>query len=148
MSRDCMKRVSKCKKDGCSCRNTVIYLATPYTHESKEVEEERFKAVTILSGLLVRDGIVNFSPITQSHEQNRLVGLPGTWDYWQYVDEVILKRCDELWIFANEGWQKSVGVQGEVDIAIAEGMPILYVKLNEDQTDFEFISEEEAKEIL
>lgn len=130
---------------GYTGQNRLIYLATPYSHECKKIEQERFIRVTIVSGLLIKAGIINFSPITQSHEQNRMVNLPGHWDFWQHIDTEFLHRCDELFVLAEPGWQESTGVTAEIEIMEELGKPIHYILYDEDINEIYMISEEEAR---
>lgn len=128
-------------------KKTIVYLATPYTHVRKEVEQLRFEKVTLVSGLLVRNKIVNFSPITQSHEQHLVVDLPGDWEYWKYFDEQFLYICDELWILCEPGWKESVGVTAEIEIMEHLKKPVKYI-VHDDKTDsIIHITREEALEI-
>ena len=122
----------------------LIYLASPYSHPNKEVMEERFKKVTYVSGMLMRTGTVNFSPITQSHEQCKLVNLPTDWDFWQTADEAILNVCDELWILCIPGWKESLGVQAETKYAKAQKKPVHYVQIDSDTGSVFILKEEDA----
>lgn len=107
--------------------NKLVYLAVPYTHPKRSVREFRFKRVTEVSAMLVSQGIANFSPITQSHLQAKHYKLPHTWDFWKRIDTIFLERCDSLFVLTLEGWESSVGVTAEIDIARRLGKPIRYL---------------------
>lgn len=111
--------------------NKLIYLAVPYSHPDEAVRLQRFETVTLVSALLIKQGVVNFSPITQSHEQAESHDLPGDWAFWETVDKVFLDRCDELYVLALPGWKDSVGVTAEIEHMKNSGKPIRYVSLNE-----------------
>jgi hypothetical protein len=128
-----------------SGRAKIIYLATPYSHKSRAVEEARFRTVTIVSGLLITRGVINFSPITQSHEQNRMINLPGSWDFWKDVDTEFLHRCDELHVLAVSGWQVSQGVLAEIEIMKGLGKPIKYIHFIESTMKLVYIDEMVAR---
>lgn len=129
-------------------KGKLVYLATPYTHEDKAVEALRFRQVTEVSGLLVRNGVANVSPITQSHEQHIYVpNLPTTWDYWKSVDEIILSRCDEIYVLCIEGWDKSVGVTAEIEIAKSLKMPVKYIMYSMEDCSVYSLSEKEARDL-
>lgn len=147
MTKDCTKMGSKSTKCVHTGGKEIIYLATPYTHKRRDVEQRRFERVTIVSGLLIKKGIINFSPITQSHEQNRLVDLPGHWDFWQFVDTEFLHRCDEMYVLADPGWQESAGVTAEIEIMKKLGKSIKFIKYVEADDEVVFITESEARRV-
>lgn len=126
-------------------RKKVIYLATPYTHESAAVEEHRFLKVTEVSGLLLDHGIVNISPITQSHEQCKMFDLDGTWEFWQHIDREFLHRCDELYVLCEDGWQTSVGVAAEIEYMTKLNKPIKYLFYAATVQKLYYIPEEQAR---
>lgn len=142
--KDCMKTDSNSEKNRVADRK-LVYLATPYTHESRLVECERFEKVTYVSALMVERGIVNYSPITHSHQQNESKDLPGNWAFWEFVDREFLRRSDELWVLAETGWSDSVGVTAEIEYAKELGMPVKYINYMKENDWLDFISEEEAR---
>ena len=120
----------------------IAYLATPYTYKAssflgmrKKVERERFKMVTEVSVLLSQQGIINFSPITQSHVQKTIaskmnVKLGGSWSFWKTTDLLMLSVCSALYVLREPGWGVSVGVQGEMKEANRLGLPIYFIDYN------------------
>ena len=139
----------------------LIYLAVPYTDKRipekdrvpgdlTALEERRFKQVTVVSGRLAQSGIANFSPITQSHEQNRMVKMGGTWEDWKAIDEVFLAKADEIWILAIPGWSVSSGVTAEIQFMKDAGRPVKYINplVVEDQHNEYFITEAEARMVV
>ena len=103
-----------------SYKNTdiCVYLASPYTHSSKEIMKRRYLTITHMSAHLSSLAIPHFCPITQSHvEQEVKPELETTWEYWQKVDTEMVKRMDELWICSMPGIEKSKGVIAEFKIA-------------------------------
>ena len=109
----------------------LVYLATPYSHPDEVVRLQRFKDVTLVSALLITQGVVNFSPITQSHEQAESYDLPTDWSFWGEVDKVFLDRCNEIYVLALPGWRDSIGVTAEIAYMKDQGKPVRYVSLNE-----------------
>lgn len=110
----------------------MVYLAGPYTHRLRRIRHERYRRLTKASAILIEKNVINFSPITQSHEQCRAYKLPHKWKFWKHVDTEFVRRCDELWILEEPGWDKSVGVAGEIKIAKKLGKPIYMIKLDEE----------------
>lgn len=111
----------------------LIYLASPYNHAEPEVRERRFQLVVEATAALMRDGHVVYSPIAHNHHVAVYPGFPRTWDYWSRFDEVILSRCDRLWILMIDGWRESVGIKGEIEIAGRLGLPVQYITIANNQ---------------
>jgi nucleoside 2-deoxyribosyltransferase len=105
----------------------MIYLASPYSHPDLLVREARFAAACLATAELVRAGRPVFSPIVQSHPLAQL-GLPTDWSFWKRIDEACLRRCDAVFVLTIDGWQQSVGVRAEIEIATAQGKPVHYLE--------------------
>ena len=104
----------------------MIYLASPYSDADPAVEQARFDAVCRAAAALMRQGLLVFSPIAHSHPIARF-GLPRDWAFWQRYDIAFLAQCDELWVLMLAGWESSVGVRAEIDIAREMGKPVRLV---------------------
>jgi hypothetical protein len=53
--------------------------------------------------------------------------MPTNWAFWHTFNEEFIKACSKLLIVTLPGWQKSVGVSGEVAIAKKHKIPIEYI---------------------
>ena len=98
----------------------MVYLASPYTHENREVETERFIAAVKACGWLmvnISDVQMIYSPIAHTHPIADVCTLPGFWSFWEACDKCMLSRCDEIWILTLDGWETSTGVTAERQIA-------------------------------
>jgi nucleoside 2-deoxyribosyltransferase len=106
---------------------TLVYLASPYSHPDPAFREQRFQAACRAVIEFLRAGQPVFSPIVHSHA---LVehGLPTDWRFWERFDRTHLARCDEVVVLMLDGWQESVGVAAELDIATTLGKPIRYLE--------------------
>ncbi len=105
---------------------SYIYLASPYSHEFPIVREKRFLDVCEAAGHLMKRGYHIFSPIAHCHPIAKLCDLPKGFDYWNEYDYVLLAGAKELWVLTLEGWEKSTGIQGEVQIADEYGKPVRF----------------------
>lgn len=105
--------------------NKLIYLASPYGHaQPASVRHFRYMAVLEAEAALMKQGLMVYSPIVHRHP-GALLGLyPLGWDYWKTFDELILSRCDELYVLMLEGWSQSTGVAAEIEIAEHLGKPV------------------------
>lgn len=106
--------------------DSVIYLASPYSHPDFAVREARFRAACRAAAELMRAGHVVLCPVAHSHPLTAF-GLPTDWSYWERCDREFLRRCDEVAVLMLDGWQASVGVQAEIRYAQELGKPVRYV---------------------
>lgn len=105
----------------------LIYLASPYTHKEKRVEEQRFSQICWVAGMLIERGHHIFCPIAMAHSIKMRCGLTGKFDYWEEFDKRMIDACDELWVVMIKGWLTSVGVAAEIEYAHKLGYVIRYV---------------------
>lgn len=109
----------------------LVYLACPYTHDDPAVREDRYRKVSRVAGLLMLyNGVHVYSPISMGHQlwhEIEALGGSFTWDFWEELDTVMVKKCDALWVYCLPGWQDSVGVTAEIKIAKAAGIPVQYI---------------------
>ena len=108
-----------------------VYLATSYSHKWGIVRWWRYKKVTKCLGVLSARyvGQYNFfSPITHSHKlvpyiPERL----NTHGFWLGIDFDWIDTCDEVWVYMQDGWDFSHGVNEELKYAKGKGMKVRYI---------------------
>lgn len=106
----------------------IIYLAAPYKHEKESVIEYRVDQVNKKAAQLMEQGYIIFSSVSHSHPISKYCQVdPCNSDFWLKQDLPFLHVCDELWIYRLQGWDKSVGIQKEIEYAIRLGKPIRYI---------------------
>lgn len=108
--------------------NSLIYLASPYSHPDLNVRKERFRIANQVAGRLLNAGHFVFSPISMSHPVAMDASLPGDWQFWKAFDTAMLARCQKVVVIDIEGTSTSVGVQAEIAIAKDFGIPVEYLK--------------------
>lgn len=106
----------------------MIYLATPYSHKVRDVMVARFEFSSVVAYWLMTQGDIVFAPISHSHPINELVHSNPTWEFWAKQDLGILRHCERLKVLTLPGWEKSVGVQAELNFARECGIGIGYIK--------------------
>ena len=109
---------------------SIIYLAAPYSHKDKAVMQDRFEWVSAVCAELMKKGYVVFSPITYSHQLSIDHSLPCNWEFWKNIDETFLKVCDGMLVLTLDGWEESVGLKAEVELAIKKAIPIKGIDTN------------------
>ena len=92
----------------------MIYLASPYAHEEKQIMEHRFNRVVDACAELILHHIPVFSPIAHNHPIAKAHKMPRTWNFWRKYDLQMLDVADALWIYKIYGWNTSVGLREEV----------------------------------
>ena len=105
----------------------LIYLACPYTHVQQHVRQARFHAVNLAAARLMTEGHFVFSPISHSHPIVDICSLPTTWDQWIDFCTLNLRNCYCLLVLRLPGWENSIGVKSEVQIAKDLGLPVGYL---------------------
>lgn len=103
----------------------IIYLASPYSHQSKAVREHRYILARAFTLWTLRQPIPIFSPIVYGKEMETQIGT----DYisWQTLNDSMIRACEQLWVLRIDGWEKSKGVAHEIELARSLGKPIVYV---------------------
>lgn len=103
------ERIAQCPDD------RLYYLACPYTHDLQEVITLRVhqcrKAMTVLGA----KGWLVYSPIVHWHEQSLLPGNTLGYDYYVKHGLRMLPRMDALIILQLPGWDRSAGVERELN---------------------------------
>jgi hypothetical protein len=104
-----------------------IYLACPYSHKEKIVRQKRFLIINKIAADLMNAGNLVFSPISHTHPIALAGNLPLGWDFWHEYDKTFLEWCDEIYVAKLNGWETSVGVKAEIEIARKLCKPIHYL---------------------
>jgi hypothetical protein len=109
----------------------MVYVASAYSSKKKyplnKIEEYiRYRAVTKCIGKLHdRYPFAFIGPITQSHNTAWFTTTKsGGFEHWKTIDLTYISRCDEMWLFMNDGWNESVGVREELMYCFEHMIPI------------------------
>jgi len=105
----------------------MIYLASPYSHDDPDVKVDRFERACKQAALMMRHGLVVFSPIAHSHPISQYLGEDQGLKFWLKQDLHLLRRCEEMWVLTLDGWKISNGVNAEVELAMSMGIPIFKI---------------------
>jgi nucleoside 2-deoxyribosyltransferase len=116
-------------------QDKIVYLAGPYTHRMAKIRQKRYETLTMVSAKLLEMGIINFSPITHSHNQQiHLENFSTGFDDWRRNDLAFVSRCDEVYVALIPGWDKSYGVKEELAFARQNNVPIKYIDIKKDNS--------------
>lgn len=95
-----------------------IFLACPYSHPDAQIVELRFVACNRVAAQIVESGHAVFSQVTMSHPINQVLQhteKANIGKMWAPVDAIFLDVMEELIILDLEGWDKSAGIQREIE---------------------------------
>lgn len=107
----------------------LLYTGAPYTAidengaEDKELVNARMDEFMRCNAALTSLGFKTVTPL-YAHYLRSYAKIPGNWAYWGEYSELLLKRCDALVIVMIDGWDTSIGVLGEIEIAKRSGINI------------------------
>jgi hypothetical protein len=114
----------------------IIYIACPYSgpysgyaysDRNEEIEIKRYRTATQIAMQLTRGGYRVFSPVTHAHPIClRDPRVPQTWEFWKELNKPVLEISGLLLVLMLDGWDKSIGVTEEIQIAQDSGIPIIY----------------------
>ena len=106
-----------------------VYLASPYSDPDIKVRERRYRQACISAAGLMRNGHVVFSPIAHSHPVE-VIGLRSVESgaFWKRQDVPLLRHADMLVVLMLAGWEKSAGIQWEIEIAESLMIPVRWLK--------------------
>jgi hypothetical protein len=113
----------------------VVYLAAPYSHKDQSVREYRAKLIDYAMSLLVKLGIMVYSPISHCHSMVTRHDMDGGYDYWAEYNAAMIARCDAMYVLTIPGWADSVGVTEEIKFAKSIGMEVRELDFTFDQFD-------------
>ena len=103
----------------------MIYLALPYSHPDKTVMHERFLAANRQAAKLMQMGLAVFSPISHGHPIAQEGALPTDWQYWKAYCEKMMSICTTVVVLQLDGWDQSVGVKAELEVAERLELPVV-----------------------
>jgi len=106
----------------------LIYLASPYSHPDDNIRENNYKTISKIAADMVAEGNVVMSPICYGHNLLNFREMPSDWNFWYNFCVTFLLKSDELIVCKMEGWDKSVGVLEEIEIAKKNNIKISFIE--------------------
>jgi Domain of unknown function (DUF1937) len=102
----------------------LVYLASPYNNYYAG-SEAAHRDVCVIAGHLIQMGMALYCPIAHSHSIATNTGMRlHDYELWIPLDKIMMDRCDVLLIAHMPGWEKSKGIQIEVDYFDEADKPI------------------------
>ena len=107
----------------------LVYMASPHSSGGgamAELMEVRTGATARIAIMLLDAGVNLYSPIMMGVGlQSR--GYTRDRDWWMHRDKKFLRKCDCLAVLTLNGWEKSPGVQDEIELALITGKEIFLI---------------------
>jgi hypothetical protein len=107
--------------------NKLIYIAAPYTHPNKIIQEQRYKTLMNACYLLVQNNICPITPLAMWAPME-MRGKSFNPNHIRHYYTTLLKKCDILIVLLLSDWESSKGVYDEVEIARQNGIKVRYCK--------------------
>ena len=105
----------------------MIYVSSPYTHESPAVQDARRIASCTYVSQLLKQGSIAFSPIGHGSMIEQDSGERCAWDKWMTHSLHVLSHCVEVHVLKIEGWHTSGGVLREIEEAGRLKIPLSFI---------------------
>jgi len=112
---------------------SYFFLSSPYSHESKKVEEDRFNLAKAACAWLLNKKVMVFSPIVHCHPIAISHSLPVDHNHWMEYNRTMLTPARGIIILAVSGWVISKGVRFEVEIGSDLGKPFQLLRHSDEQ---------------
>lgn len=101
------------------------YLASPYTHTSEVIREDRAIAACRAMVWLTERRYHAYSPILQGHAMwHEKPSLPYTHEYWKQVNEIFVSKSAGVIVLTLPAWELSKGIASEIAFAQSLNLPI------------------------
>lgn len=114
----------------------MIYLASPYSHKVGFVRSARAASAGIIVAGAITRGVFYYSPIAMGHYVEMSYKFELPWESWMAHGLSAIDKCKEVVVLQIPGWDKSSGVQKEMEYAKDRGFPI------------DFFPESDAKKLI
>lgn len=110
----------------------IIYIASPYSHKEEAIRILRAKQISQFSAILLKSGLIVFSPISYGHEMTNHCDLPTDFKFWEDFCLSFLSKCEEMYVYMIPGWEDSIGIKNEILYCETNSIPIKYIPFNKE----------------
>lgn len=104
--------------------NAPYYLASPYTHPSALVREQRYRDLQHYAGPLMAMGYYLYAPILNTHPVASQYSLPMEFEWWEGFNRAFIERSAGIIVADMDGWRESRGVAHEIALGRELGLGV------------------------
>lgn len=108
----------------------LYYLASPYTHPSPAVREQRYRDLQEYAGPLMASGQFIYAPILHTHHVAARYSLPVEFEWWERYNRAFIERSAGVIVADMNGWRESRGVRYEIALARSLSLPVWLLDLH------------------
>lgn len=108
----------------------LIYLSSPHAHIDPTVREFRYQLAMKALAQLIQLNYLIYSPIVHYHEMAKIHKFPASFTFWKEMDEDFIVHCGMVFVLMIDGWEASIGVKAEIELALNIGVPVTYIKFD------------------
>ena len=105
----------------------MIYVSSPYSHESPAVLTTRRITSCSYVAQLLQQGVFAFSPIGHSSIIQQDSNEKFSWDNWMQHSLHVLSHCSDVHVLKIDGWHTSEGVLREIEEAGRLKIPLTFI---------------------
>lgn len=102
----------------------LYYLASPYSHPSPAIREQRYRDLQDYAGPLMVAGHFVYAPILQTHHIAARFSLPVEFEWWMAYNHLMIQKSSGVIVAEMDGWRESRGVQNEIAFAKLNNLPV------------------------
>ena len=108
---------------------SFVYLAAPYSSPDPAIREARVTKISKIAAILMEQGAVVYSPISHGHNIAPMLHptTAHSHSFWMKQDLPLLALASRMFVYCEDGWSVSKGLQEEIGYASALGIPITYI---------------------
>lgn len=104
----------------------MIYLASPFSHNSHAVRQHRFLEARRFTIEALRNKVLLFSPIVYGMDMEKEIGT--AFEPWQALNDDMIWNASQVWCLCLDGWADSRGVRHELEFALSLDKPIHFYR--------------------
>lgn len=110
----------------------LVFVSCPYTGPAEIVEWRMKKFSEYVAEMETRGQFHAVSTLYNQLVLDRGIALPGDYGFWQSYSHSLILVSSRVDVLKLPGWQDSVGVQDEIEIAKSRNIPVNYINLGFD----------------
>lgn len=107
-----------------------VFISLPFGHPDVCVVLSRFYQAEQHFMTLLREGVCPVSPVVTGYPLCQKYGISARFEHWDAYCKTELKSCDEVHVLMLDGWDQSVGLKMELELAKTLGIKISYIPVN------------------